>query len=183
MTIACLGWGSLIWDPRGLPVRGGWFHDGPFGRVEFARQSKDGRVTLVLHEEAELVRLLWARMDATDLELAREALRDREGITAKDWTGLIGSWQPGNSEPTLIAGLPAWASAHGVDAVIWTSLRPKLGREERAPNEDEVLEYLSGLRGPKRDNAERYIRCTPSQVDTNYRRRFEADLGWTYVHC
>ena len=183
MTIACLGWGSLVWDPRGLPVRGGWFHDGPFGRVEFARQSKDDRVTLVLHEEAEFVRLLWAQMDAADLELAREALRDREGITAKDWTGLIGSWQPGNSEPTPIAGLPAWASAHGVDAVIWTSLPPKFGEEERPPTEDEVLEYLSGLRGSKRDNAERYIRCTPSQVDTKYRRRFEADLGWNYVPC
>lgn len=182
MRIACLGWGSLVWDPRALPVHRGWFNDGPFGRVEFARQSKDGRVTLVLHREADFVRLLWAQMDATDLQLAREALREREDIRAENWTDLIGSWQPNSPEPPLIAALPAWASAHGVDAVIWTSLRPKFDGKDRVPTEDEASAYLKGLRGAKRDNAERYIRCTPPQIDTKYRRTFEADLGWTYAH-
>ena len=189
MNIACLAWGSLVWNPKDLPIQRRWFDDGPFAPVEFTRQSQDGRITLVLDEDAEPVRLLWARMTSADVHKAREALKKREGITAEKWCHLIGSWCLDDEDPKMIPSLAMWAQAHGVDAAIWTALEPqyrkKSGdkpRKER-PSPEWVLGYLQELRGPCRDFAEQYIRCAPPQIDTEYRRRVEATLGWVYRQC
>src|SRR5450759_1341439 len=77
-TIACMGWGSLIWDPRELPIQRTWFEDGPFIPVEFVRKSMDGRITLVLEPTATPVRSLWAVMDATEVGGGGTVLSQRE---------------------------------------------------------------------------------------------------------
>jgi hypothetical protein len=177
--IACLGWGSLVWDPRELPLQREWFADGPFVQVEFVRQSKDGRITLVLEASALPVRSLWTVMEGTDLTFARDALRKREGLPQNCSEG-IGAWSRCDSSPELISHLPEWAPSHEVEGVVWTALPPKFnGKERRVPTIEEVLEYLRGLTGNVRDLAERYIRRTPRQIDTRYRRRIEAVLQWT----
>jgi hypothetical protein len=179
--IACLGWGSLVWDPRELPIQRKWFSDGPFVKVEFLRHSNDGRITLVLSSTALPVRSLWAVMDDTDLAGAREALRKREKIPRASLSD-IGAWSRGENSPALVIDLPQWAESHGVDAVVWTALPAKFnGKDGQIPTVEQVVQYLSDLNGAVRDVAERYVRLTPRQIDTVYRRKIEAAFQWTPV--
>lgn len=181
-AIACLGWGSLVWDPRELAIQRRWFEDGPLIHVELARQSQDGRITLVLTNSATPVRSLWAVMDSTDLAAARSGLRKREGIPEKNEDRHIGSWSVGQPSPASIPFLTEWASAHGITHVIWTNLPPKFDGEEGVlPSCEQVVQYLAGLVGAQREVAERYVRFTPRQIDTAYRRHIEATLQWTVL--
>ncbi len=176
--IACLGWGSLIWNIDGLPIQRHWFEDGPFIKVEFARKSKNGRVTLVLDKDAKPVRSLWAIMDTADISDARNSLRVREGISERDATNYIADWSAASPEPTEIIGLPAWALAHEVQHVIWTALPGTFSTTEEATVEQQVVAHLQSLNGAQRDAAEKYVRYAPRQTDTTYRRLIESELGW-----
>ena len=177
-NIACLGWGSLIWDPRELPIQRYWFDDGPLIRVEFARKSLDKRVTLVLHREAKPVRSLWALMDADNVEMARQHLGSRERIPKENWRDNIGAWPERN--PNCIAGLDDWARAKQLDAVVWTALDSNFNEKGRSL-EDQVIGHLQSLVASRRDEAERYIRRAPRQIDTELRRRIEVKLQWLAV--
>jgi hypothetical protein len=143
-TIACLGWGSLIWDPRHLPIRNGWFQDGPLLSVEFTRLSNNGRLTLVLDEHGTTVRCLWALMRCIDLAAAKEALRAREGCSAGD----IGFWQQGERAPARIGDLPGWARSRGIGTVIWTALPHRFdfqGESKPRPTMEDAVSYLKHL--------------------------------------
>lgn len=179
--VACLGWGSLIWDPRNLPIQRCWFEDGPLIRAEFLRKSSDGRITLVLDESAELVRGLWAIMETESPNKARTALRKREGIPANLEQELVGLWTPGEQSPHTIPSLSAWAQAQNIEAVVWTALPHKFFDDDpskRATSEN-IVKYLDSLTGTRRNEAERYIRRAPAQIDTPIRRVIEATLEWT----
>lgn len=179
MRIACLGWGSLIWDHRDLPIESTWHDDGPLIQVEFLRQSKDGRITLVLDESAKPVQSFWTFLRIEDIDSAKKALQKREGINEAKTNCLIGSWFVGQAAPRLIDNLPEWAAENGVDGVIWTALPPRFNGCSIPPTQDQVIEYLNGLTGKARENAERYIRKAPSQIATKYRQSIESRLGWT----
>jgi len=96
--IACLGWGSLVWDPRELPIHRQWFTDGPLVKVELLRQSQDNRISLVLHHSAEPVRSLWALMTVRTLEDAKKALAMRERIPGKNINKHIDYWSRGEED-------------------------------------------------------------------------------------
>ena len=167
--------GSLVWDLRELPIRRPWLDDGPPVRVEFARESNDGRVTLVLDPSARPVRSLWAFRDATVVEAARRHLGRGEQIPKRRWPDLIGAW-PGESRACML-GLKEWARARKLDSVVWTALGSTL-RVEGTSFETQVLRHVQSLCETKRDEAERYVRRAPGEIDTVVRQRIEEELKW-----
>ncbi len=178
MLIACLGWGSLVWDPRELPVRGEWFADGPFLPIEFARQSANGRMTLVIvPSHFPLVRSLWKPLAVSNLKEARKALGMRECPHNPNPESCVDFW-PRGKNTTDSRRIGKWAKGLRIDAAVWTNLLPKFNNEERIPTVAEVVTYLRGLQAEKRQKAEEYIRKTPLQIDTEYRRAIERELGW-----
>ena len=182
LPIAYLAWGSLVWDPRALPIRGQWFKDGPFLPVEFARKSTDGRLTLVLVQGCALVRTLWVPCSLNDIRKACEALREREYIPKDKAAKYIRYWNGGEQKEELTEQISQWAGRLGISSVIWTDLPANFGeKKDRAPTREEVTSYLANLPYEKRKNAERYIRMAPRQIDTEYHREIELKFGWTSV--
>ena len=146
--IVCIGWGSLIWCQKTLPVQGKWRLNGPKLQVEFARELRDKRITLVLCDSAPAVTTLWAKLDVADLEHARRALAAREGISDDNIRRGIGHWSPdGQSGHPAAGAIAEWAKARGAVGVVWTALKPKFGADYRVPGVDEVIDHLAGLSG------------------------------------
>ena len=180
VKIACLGWGSLVWDPRGLPIRRPWFMDGPLLPIEFARQSKGYPISLVIVPEAAYVRSLWALISISNLEKAKKELADREGIIEKNVSKHVGYWlQSSDSKHSFADVIERWAIQKEVNAVIWTALTPKFNKQEVTPSADDVISFLHTLPHERKKHAEEYTRKAPRQIDTDYRRKIETEFHWT----
>lgn len=178
-TFACLGWGSLIWEPGGLPISHEWHGDGPSLPLEFARKSNDGRMTLVVCKQGTLCPTLWNTLSSTSLDEAREALAEREGLpstkNAAFWTG---SGSSGHHGAELVG---AWANKRGFAGVVWTGLPPKspvTDQNDDHPSIEDVISHLRGLKGNSAVRAEEYVRRAPNQISTSYRARIIEEFGW-----
>ena len=197
MSIVCLGWGSLVWDPDDLPieqtdpVERAWLLDGPHLPVEFARHSNGGRMTLVVVPGRRLVPVLWTLMLVRDLEAAKRSLamrecrrRDRRLVAADRIQRFVNEscgygTRDGDSRGQCANLVRQWAARRDVEAVIWTDLPAKFnGINGQIPNAEEVIEFLRHREGQERQDAMEYIMRTPKQILTDYRRQIEAQLQW-----
>ena len=185
--IGCLAWGSLLWDPRTLPLAEAFRPDGPPLPIEFSRVALDGRVTLVVDPVVDPSPSWWATLSAKSLAEAISALALREGVSPDrvgDWIGAEqrggGDGASGQTPGPVRARIARWLETRPLDAVVWTALparRPD-GRLER-PDGSELIEHLRRLEGPARERAEQYIRLAPERLRTPNRLRFEAVFGWS----
>ena len=191
MNIACLGWGSLVWNPCCLPVSGSWNCDGPDLPVEFARESENGRITLVIAEDATPVPVLWCNLSPQkihniDFAIFSLALRESTSINNIDFCSP--DKNSGHFDVDVV--IKAWAQSHNIEAVVWTALKPGLNPESKfkldpdierkrdvVPMLEDILKHLQCLPEDARKEAEKYIRKAPPQIQTNYRTEIEEALG------
>jgi hypothetical protein len=182
MKIAILGWGSLIWDKRDLPIAGDWQKDGPKLWIEFSRISKGGEragcLTLVIDERSEEESIsLYAASPRTDLAQAIADLQAREG-TQQDDIGFCevaaAHFAPNarNRHPKSCERIRVWAVEKGIDAVIWTALSRRFKDVLGIPYSPAAgLSYLNGLPAPTKKLALEYIHAAPEQTMTPFRRQ------------
>ena len=76
-----------------------------------------------------------------------------------------------------------WNRESDFDAVIWTNLGEKWeikseGEDAKKIDPENRIDYLKKLTGPISALAEQYIRRTPQQITTKYRKKIEEELGW-----
>ena len=179
--IACLGWGSLTWNPDGLPVEGDWYTGGLHLPVEFNRVSSDGRLTLVITEGTPPVAVLWSYLSVSSLDDGIQALAKREGISRSGVGQSIGVWSTAySSRHAEAATIGEWAEQRDLTAVVWTALKPGFRESRGKPLTcRDALIYLRSLEGKGRARAEEYIRRAPVSVRTPYRTAIEHEFGWT----
>ena len=187
MSIAILGWGSLIWCPGSLRIRTAWRLDGPRLPIEFARISRDGRLTLVIQLGTEDQTTYWAVSELEELSDARDNVREREGSKLEDIHYLDRDGRAAEGVPSEIARkMSEWLDGHGdVQAAIWTGLpsnwRETRGREFSAADAIRYLEELEVAAGRAKatyDRAREYVRNAPPGIETVVRKAMRA-RGWT----
>jgi hypothetical protein len=184
LHIAILAWGSLVWDPHGLPYVKPWKQGGPVLPIEFSRVSSDKRLTLVIDEENGS----WVptRYSASEKILLRDATSDlqiREGAKSADKTGYVDlTYQtvpPSRSRvPAAREVIQRWAAGQGFEAVIWTDLAPNfLEKKGESFSVESALKHLSELPPEARAKAAEYVRRAPAEIKTRFRQSFKELFG------
>lgn len=174
--IACIGWGSLIWDPRKLKIENNWFSDGPVLPIEFSRISNNSRVTLIIDRDAQPVKTLWALMSCNDIDEAKESLRDREDV--RDMSLIHFVHQNDNVTDKIQVEVQNWLKSKQLDSAIWTGLSFSKKTNNDRPSIENIISHLDALNMESRQLAEEYIRNAPKQIETEYRRLIEKKFGW-----
>lgn len=184
MKIAIIGWGSLVWDPRGLPREGAWDDNGPSLPIEFSRISRDARLTLVIDtDNGQQVTTMHVPSPRTALPDAIEDLREREGTSDKGigWVDLphgTSSRMDHKHHAPVHEAIKTWCQNSGYDGAVWTALGSNFKKETDVEfTVDAGIDYIRRLPKNVRAEALRYIRNAPTCVQTELRYRAMKEFG------
>jgi hypothetical protein len=186
MQIAVIGWGSLIWCPGSLRIKTRWRPDGPALPIEFARISRDGRLTLVIHPGSPELRTYWAISEFPTLIEARENLTTREGADLKDIHSATAQDPKEAATSEAAARITVWLkNQEDLQAAIWTGLSSNWNHRRGRPfTPEDAAEYLRELEEAKDqataayERAREYMRNAPPQTQTRVRKMMQRKKGW-----
>jgi hypothetical protein len=185
MTTAVLAWGSLIWCPGSLRIKSKWHTDGPEIPLEFARLSRDGRLTLVIHPSSPSGSSYWAYSQFDVLDEARRNLSQREGTSLENIHFATADRQTASSTAEPTQTIRSWLSRHAdISSVIWTGLATNWQEKRgQAFSSEDAVKYLSELESQRDSNcfayerAREYVVNAPALIQTEVRRRMQRK-GW-----
>lgn len=174
MKIGIIAWGSLIYDSSILKIADDkWFNDGPEIPIEFARISKNNRLTLVIYPAFDKVKTYYSLSSLGNLEEAIKNLAEREGTDIKN-IGYI-NFKTGESrskkmEPELKKNISIWNIAKNLDAIIWTDLNENfIAKLKHQFSLETSIRYLDSLSDEDFMLAKEYIINAPNQTQTRNR--------------
>lgn len=139
MRIIILAWGSLIWNPRDLPISGKWQQDGP-------PSSR-----------------LWRTGPALSIEFSRISGVAR---ASRPWSNLrFRPWPMGRMP--MPQHIKAWAQTQHLDAVVWMALPSNFEEVAYCPfSVEAAIHYLKDLSKPANSRALEYLQKSPPEVMT-----------------
>lgn len=186
MAVAVIGWGSLIWCPGNLRIKARWRPDGPTLPIEFARISRDRRLTLVILPGAREQPTYWALSEFQNRDDARQNLKERERSKLSHIHWLTAQHHHPEVPLLVVQRVRDWlALQKGVDAAIWTGLttnwKEKRGRDFTPADAEHYLKELESERdraATAYERAREYLENTPSLIQTNVRRAMQKK-GWS----
>ena len=186
MTIAILGYGSLIWDLDDLApkVRGEWgIGAGPSLPLEFSRVSPKRKLSLVVVIDVAMGDPCATHVIDSTRETVPEAVADlaaRER-TQPDHIGWV-DMQAGtgySSRDGIAETVRDWCTAQGRRGAVWTDLDGNFGEATGAPfTVARGIDYLRGLEGERLAAALEYINGATQMTNTPLRRALGDDPWW-----
>jgi hypothetical protein len=185
MSIAIIGWGSLVWNPDTLKIQfNHWYSNGPRLPIEFSRISKDNRVSLVIDPTSERIQTLWAFSSFYTIAEARENLSQREGTTLKNirFIDLL-TGQTSDMSKDEYHWVSEWADGKQLEGIIWTGLQrnfeskfEQLHGRRPTLSVDGILDHLGRLDFKSFGVARNYILRTHPQIQTPFRPALEEEI-------
>lgn len=173
--IAIIGWGSLLFpqNKKKLSIVGNKFNEnGPQVPLELTRISSDGRLTLVIDEDAGVENnALYAISKHKTINKAFDELVKTEKVNPK----LIGVVDIRNKQTSESAtkhsnttmSIANWARKNKFDAVLWCALGRKFKDKINVKfSPENAVSYLSKLPVQERNNSIKYIKSLPKTIKT-----------------
>lgn len=181
MTIAILGWGSLIWKPQNLHYEGSWKTGGPILPLEFSKIADNKRLSVIIDsQDGVMCPTRFVISTRTTLADAIEDLAQREQTTA-EYIGYVDLEQNRSSieeypeQINVDQTVREWCQSNAITAAVWTAILPDFPEKLGVPFSIEAaLRYYENLSASDQASVMEYIDKTPPEIDTPLRRRMQS---------